>query len=136
MMVFFRTRLRKILIWQNFLKREGPALMYNAVQGWIDWFKRYRIHKPVQAKASCDEKKRRLLYIFPRWIRTLAERRSTSSSRNFLRHSSEFSLLTSFLMYHDLKVLLPAQGGRGAFSVTLVATKLENSTNILDGLRR
>ena len=39
-------------------------------------------------------------------------------------------------MYHDLKVLLPAQGGRGAFSVTLVATKLENSTNILDGLQR
>ena len=27
MMVFFRTRLGKILIWQNFLKRESPTLI-------------------------------------------------------------------------------------------------------------
>ena len=36
MMVFFRTRLAKILIWQNFLKRKNPTLI-NAKQMFCYW---------------------------------------------------------------------------------------------------
>ena len=32
MMGFFRTRLGKILIWQNFLKRESPALKLASIR--------------------------------------------------------------------------------------------------------
>ena len=31
MMVFFRTRLRKILIWQTVLRRESPAIKWNLI---------------------------------------------------------------------------------------------------------